>query len=49
VKSHQRFPILAPAREGINPFTKENQMFAAKPASKGVRARAVKAIRDAVV
>jgi DNA-binding protein HU-beta len=37
-----------PAREGINPFTKEKQMFAAKPASKGVRARAVKAIKDAV-
>src|ERR1700747_2712268 len=29
-----------PAREGINPFTKEKQRFAAKPASKGVRARA---------
>jgi DNA-binding protein HU-beta len=38
-----------PAREGINPFTKEKQKFAAKPASKGVRARAVKAIKDAVV
>jgi DNA-binding protein HU-beta len=37
-----------PAREGINPFTKEKQMFAAKPASKGVRARPVKAIKDAV-
>jgi DNA-binding protein HU-beta len=37
-----------PAREGINPFTKERQMFAAKPASKGVRARPVKAIKDAV-
>jgi nucleoid DNA-binding protein len=37
-----------PAREGINPFTKEKQMFAAKPASKAVRARAVKAIKDAV-
>ena len=38
-----------PAREGINPFTKEKQMFAAKPASKGVRARPVKAIKDAVI
>ncbi|MGH7436425.1 MAG: HU family DNA-binding protein [Polyangiaceae bacterium] len=37
-----------PAREGINPFTKEKQMFAAKPASKTVRARPVKAIKDAV-
>jgi DNA-binding protein HU-beta len=37
-----------PAREGINPFTKEKRMFAAKPASKGVRARPVKAVKDAV-
>ena len=37
-----------PAREGINPFTKEKQMFAAQPASKGVRARPVKAVKDAV-
>src|SRR3984893_7814857 len=38
-----------PAREGINPFTKEKQKFAAKPASKGVRARPVKVIKDAVL
>jgi nucleoid DNA-binding protein len=38
-----------PAREGINPFTKKKQRFAAKPASKGVRARPVKAIKDAVI
>lgn len=37
-----------PAREGIDPFTKQKKMFAAKPASKGVRARPVKAIKDAV-
>jgi nucleoid DNA-binding protein len=37
-----------PAREGINPFTKEKQMFAAKPASKAVKARPVKAVKDAV-
>jgi nucleoid DNA-binding protein len=37
-----------PARKGINPFTKEEQMFAAKPASKAVRARPVKAIKDAL-
>ncbi|HEY8079217.1 MAG TPA: HU family DNA-binding protein [Labilithrix sp.] len=37
-----------PAREGINPFTKQMQKFPAKPASKGVRARAVKAVKDAV-
>lgn len=38
-----------PAREGINPFTKERQKFPAKPASKGVRARPVKAVKDAVL
>ena len=38
-----------PAREGINPFTKEKQKFADKPASKGVRARPIKAIKDAVI
>jgi DNA-binding protein HU-beta len=37
-----------PAREGVNPFTKAKQMFAAKPATKGVRARPVKAIKDAL-
>ncbi len=37
-----------PARQGINPFTKEKQLFAAKPASKAVRARPMKAVKDAV-
>ena len=37
-----------PAREGINPFTKQKQMFAAKPAGKKVTARPVKAIKEAV-
>jgi len=37
-----------PARKGINPFTKQPQTFAAKPASKTVRARPVKAAKDAV-
>ncbi len=37
-----------PAHEGINPFTKEKQVFDAKPASKIVKARPVKAITDAV-
>ncbi len=37
-----------PAREGINPFTKQMQKFPAKPASKAVCARAVKAVKDAV-
>ena len=38
-----------PAREGINPFTKEPTVFAAKPASKVVKARPVKAIKDSIV
>ena len=37
-----------PAREGINPFTKQPTPFAAKPATKVVRARPVKALKDAV-
>jgi nucleoid DNA-binding protein len=37
-----------PAREGINPFTKQPTTFAAKPATKVVRARPVKALKDAV-
>ena len=36
------------AREGINPFTKQHMTFAAKPASKSVRARPIKAIKDAI-
>ncbi|WP_437779151.1 HU family DNA-binding protein [Sorangium sp. So ce315] len=36
------------AREGINPFTKQPMTFAAKPASKSVRARPIKAIKDAL-
>ena len=36
------------ARAGINPFTKEPTMFKAKPARKIVRARPVKAAKDAV-
>ena len=36
------------ARQGINPFTKEATVFKAKPARKIVRARPVKAAKDAV-
>ena len=35
-------------RQGINPFTKEPMTFAAKPKSKSVRARPIKAIKDAL-
>jgi len=37
-----------PAREGINPFTKEPTTFAAKPAGKAVKARPMKSIKDAI-
>lgn len=37
-----------PAREGINPFTKEPTTFAAKPARKAVKARPAKALKDAI-
>jgi DNA-binding protein HU-beta len=36
------------ARRGINPFTKEPTTFKARPARKIVRARPVKAVKDAV-
>jgi DNA-binding protein HU-beta len=36
------------ARKGINPFTKEPTVFKAKPARKVVKARPVKAIKDAL-
>jgi DNA-binding protein HU-beta len=36
------------ARKGINPFTKEPTIFKAKPARKIVKARPVKAAKDAV-
>lgn len=36
-------------RKGINPFTKEEQMFAAKPASVKVKVRPLKKLKDAAV
>lgn len=36
------------ARSGINPFTKEPMEFAAKPASKTVKAQPLKVAKDAV-
>jgi DNA-binding protein HU-beta len=36
------------ARSGVNPFTKEPMEFAAKPASKTVKASPLKAAKDAV-
>jgi nucleoid DNA-binding protein len=37
-----------PARKGINPFTKLEQMFAAKPARKVVKVRPLKSLKDMV-
>jgi nucleoid DNA-binding protein len=37
-----------PEREGVNPFTKEPTIFKAKPASRAVKARPVKALKDAI-
>jgi len=37
-----------PEREGINPFTKQPTVFKAKPARKVVKARPVKALKDAI-
>lgn len=36
------------ARKGINPFTGEEMMFKAKPASKAVKVRALKTLNDQV-
>src|ERR1035437_8162319 len=35
-----------PKHKGINPFTKVEQMFAAKPARKVIKVRALKALKD---
>ena len=35
-----------PKRKGINPFTKMEQIFAAKPARKVVKVRPLKALKD---
>lgn len=37
-----------PAREGINPFTKERVMFKAKPARNVVKVQALKNLKDMV-
>lgn len=36
-----------PKRKGINPFTKEEQWFAAKPASTKIKVRPLKKLKDA--
>ena len=37
-----------PARKGINPFTKQEQMFKAKPARNVVKAQPLKSLKDMV-
>ena len=51
LKAMQRPPVdlqkpAVAARMGINPFTKQQQMFAAKPARKVVKVRPLKALKD---
>ncbi len=36
------------ARKGINPFTKEEQMFKAKPARKVIKVRPLKSLKETV-
>ncbi|MBU0608888.1 MAG: HU family DNA-binding protein [Armatimonadetes bacterium] len=36
------------ARKGVNPFTGDEMLFRAKPASKSVRARVIKACKDSI-
>lgn len=38
-----------PKRKGINPFTKEEQWFAAKPATVKIKVRPLKKLKDAAV
>ena len=38
-----------PRRKGVNPFTKEEQWFAAKPATVKVKIRPLKKLKDAAV
>ena len=38
-----------PKRKGINPFTKQEQWFAAKPASVKVKVRPLKRLKDAAI
>ena len=37
-----------PEHKGINPFTKQEQVFAAKPARKVIKVRPLKALKDMV-
>jgi DNA-binding protein HU-beta len=52
VPGFAKFVVIKPAtraRKGINPFTKEPTIFKAKPARKIIKARPVKAAKDAIL
>ena len=48
LKLYSRATPAKPARDGINPFTKEPMRFAAKPASVTIKATPLKALKDTV-
>lgn len=48
IKLTKRVKPATPARKGINPFTKEPQMFKAKPASVTVKGNALKKFKEAI-
>ena len=48
VKLYAKSTPAKPARDGVNPFTKEPMRFKAKPASVTVKATALKALKDSV-
>jgi DNA-binding protein HU-beta len=48
LKLYSRATPAKPARDGVNPFTKEPMRFAAKPASLTVKATALKGLKDTV-
>jgi nucleoid DNA-binding protein len=48
MKMYVRATPAKPARDGVNPFTKEPMRFAAKPASVTVKVTPLKALKDTV-
>jgi nucleoid DNA-binding protein len=48
VKLTARARPATPARKGVDPFTKQEKMFQAKPATTVLKARPAKVLRDAV-
>ena len=48
MKLYSRSTPAKPARDGVNPFTKEPMRFAAKPASLTIKATPLKALKDTV-